>query len=588
MGAKRVVAGTVLLLVCTVAWAGTFSPPGKTTATGQPVGTAGPDEPIDTTPVDKTAQPPAKAGDKPDKPPATPKPKPKPTMTPAQARRLYDLRYGEQRKKVDATSGKADDVALAAEHVKVARKYADRPRFFQLLCEEAYELAVRDRAGCATAVEAIDLLLEHFPDRKAAYRDKAIRAYELQYRTGRDRQATGERLIDLHLTEALAAAGREDFAAAMASAAKAYGIAGLNQSPRKAEVLAKRKYYLARRDLKRRPEDTKLRLSTVRLCTVDLDDPGMAAALLTDEIDEATRTYVPLAAKAPGEVPEGACVELGYWYLELAKAASQAGKATCLARATTYLQRYLALHEAKDESRIQAELLLDKASKQLGTIRKAMPATARPKPQTEAGKEQWVDLLKGIDISRDTIKGTWRLRNGRLERLGTAYHVDGETPRVVLPVTALESYELEVKFVRISGANKLGVVLAVGQSAVALRLSQWYKGGGTKRAFHGLDRLNSRPAYDNETTFHPGSLSNDKGYTLRVSVLVGGEEAQIKATLNGRKIVSWTGPESSLSLPLSDVLPKVGCLGLVACSPTAFHAVRYREIRTSEAEPIKP
>ena len=397
MGTRRVVAGMVVLLVCTVAWAGTFSPPGKTTATGQPAGGAGADEPIDTTPPGTATQPPAAAGEKPaetDTPttaPAEPeaqreskpKPKPKPVMTPAQARRLYDLRYADQRKKADATSGKADDVALAADHVQVAQKYTDRPRFFQLLCEQAYELAIRDGAGCATAVEAIDLLMEHFPDRKAAYRDKAIRAYELQYRTGRDRQATGERLIELHLAEALAAAGREDFAGAMASAAKAYGIAGLNQSPRKAEVLAKRKYYLARKNLEVRPDDAKLRLSTIRLCIVDLDDPVMAEALLTDDIDEATRTYVPLAAKAPAEVAEGACVELGYWYLELSKSASQAGKATCLTRATTYLQRFLALHEAEDESRIQAQLLLDKAKEQLAPLLAAAEAKAEREPKAK-------------------------------------------------------------------------------------------------------------------------------------------------------------------------------------------------------------
>jgi len=103
----------------------------------------------------------------------------------------------------------------------------------------------------------------------------------------------------------------------------------------------------------------------IRMCVAELDDPAEAAKLLTGDMPEELRTYVPLAAKDSAQVEEAACLELGNWYVELAKGASSSGKAICLNRAIAYLERFLDLHKAEDTSRTQGKLLLDKAQAEL-------------------------------------------------------------------------------------------------------------------------------------------------------------------------------------------------------------------------------
>ena len=294
------------------------------------------------------------------------------------AKQLYDFRYADQRKQVDATSGKTDDVALAKQHLKDTEKYASTPELVKVILEQAYELGVRDVTGYVTAAQSIDLLIAKFPNERASYVDKAIRVYDLQVRRSQDREAAGEKLIALLLEQAAAEAAKDEFGKSVDLASNANSIASIVKSSRKAEVSAVWKYYQARRDLKITPSNGALRMAVIRMCVVELDDPAVGAILLTGDMSEQLRTYVPLAAEDPAQVKEAACLELGNWYVELAKEASEYGKAICLNRAVAYLERFLSLHKAEDTSRTQGKLLLDKAQAERKKFGVATKSESKP------------------------------------------------------------------------------------------------------------------------------------------------------------------------------------------------------------------
>jgi len=100
------------------------------------------------------------------------------------------------------------------------------------------------------------------------------------------------------------------------------------------------------------------------------DDPASAAKVLTDDLDEATRTYVPLAAKPRDQLTPEQCRELGRWYYTQFEHAPPAGKPVVLRRARGYYERYLA--ETKD-----TDLRLTKARLALGEIARHLGKYAR-------------------------------------------------------------------------------------------------------------------------------------------------------------------------------------------------------------------
>lgn len=491
----------------------------------------------------------------------------------AKGRQLYDLRYADRRKAVDATTGKDDDVALAAEHLQNVATFAEYPSLALVLCEQAYELGMRHRDGYATAAQAAETLLSDFAELKVEHLPKVVRAYEAQYSSNVDRSTAGERLIELYVDSAKASAAADDFAAAFRTLIKAYPIASSLKSPRKGEVLSVRRYYQTRRDLAKKPSDLKLRMEAIRICIAELDDPATAETLLDGSLDEITKTYVPVAAQDPGEVAEGACLELGNWYLEQTAKASQEGKLICLTRATTYLERYLSLHETKDQPRAKAELLLDKASKQLEGVRTTLAPRTEPRtgPEPKTPEGEWIDLLKFVDLKKHVLHGRWVRQDRGFRSLDVVDKPEKPKSRLLIPVALSGSYEVELAFARTSADYAITFVLPVGQSSVGVSLSY-----GPKK-LSGLAFVDGQ--MDNETT-RPGKLTNGQVHRLRVKVLVKGENAEIAADLDGKKLTRWQGRQSALS-PSGGAhsdrhMPNPKCPGLVVRAPTVFGVIRVR------------
>jgi formylglycine-generating enzyme required for sulfatase activity len=329
----------------------------------------------------------------------------------------FNKLYADDLKRVAATPSPADDVALGKQLLEDAKKAGDQPAFLMLLCEKAYELAAKDASGYATATAAMDLLAGKVPEKKIECLQNNARLYQKQYATARGEAKTkaGESVITALgvLAEVQAAAGDTD--AAVLTLRQAVAVATAIKSESQAAIQAQVAGLVAQQQAEKQmaalkakldadPKDAASRKEMVRLCLVEMDNPAEAVKFLDETLDEATRKYVPAAAKPVEDAPEAACTELGDWYKGLAdKAASTASKGAMLHRAQAYYQRFLVLHTATDMGRTAATLTLKRIEDALA---KSSPA---PKPKFSPASVT-LDLGKGVTMKLVLIRpGTFMM-----------------------------------------------------------------------------------------------------------------------------------------------------------------------------------
>jgi len=118
-----------------------------------------------------------------------------------------------------------------------------------------------------------------------------------------------------------------------------------------------------KKKLEENPKSTAARTSLILAYLGEFDNPAEAVKLLSDDLEEKFRTYVPLSARPVAELEEAACLELAYWYAEIAEKASAAGKDVLLGKGKACCQRYLELHTTQDVARLKAAMLLEKIDK---------------------------------------------------------------------------------------------------------------------------------------------------------------------------------------------------------------------------------
>ena len=336
----------------------------------------------------------------------------------------FNKLYGEDLKRVAATPLPADDVALAKQMLEDAKKAGDQPAFLTLLCEKAYELAAKDPSGYPTATTAMDLLAGKVPDKKVECLQKNAALYQKQYAAARGeaRVKAGENVIAAlsALAEAKAAAGDVDGAGMTLRQAivVATAIKSENRTALQARIenLApqqkiERQIAAVQAKLDANPKDAASRKELVRLYLVEMDNPAEAAKSLDETLDEATRKYVPAAAKPVGDVPEVECTELGDWYKGLAdQTAVPASKGAMLRRAQGYYQRFLELHTAADLARTAATL----------TLRRIEDALAKSGPVPEpkfSPPTLTLDLGKGVTMRLVLIRpGNFMMGSPDLEK----------------------------------------------------------------------------------------------------------------------------------------------------------------------------
>ena len=396
---------------------------------------------------------------------------------------------------------------------------------------------------------------------------------------GPDRVKAGEALIDalLEATEARVQARAHPEALALAQRALVTAI--LIKSPRRPWIegrvkalgetaRAAREAEDLKKQLQAKPQDAAAREKLVRLFLVTLDDPAEAAQHLEGVADESLRKYVPAAAKGVEAAPDLARLTLGEWYQGLAEAALPGAKAAMLVRARAYYQGFLAVHTADDMDRAKAVLALQKVEGDLD-------AAAPPAPPSPFAAAEWIDLLLKVDTAKDAVSGKWRRRNAAL---GGG---EGQCARLVIPVEPQGNYEVEVKFIRTTGDDMVGIVLPVGTTQVVVNL------GGYHGTASGLEFVGGQRCSANETKVAT-VLENDRSYAAAIRVQVRGQEAEVSVGLDGRPLIRYKGPVASLTLPTWFKLSSGKSLGLVTWeSGVTFESARLRML-SGEAKMLRP
>ena len=297
------------------------------------------------------------------------------------AGKQFDMLFGEEYRRVRASPATRDDAELGDRMLIAAKTLKAKSALKALLYEKAYELGIRNPTGYAAAAEAVKLLAKAQPARKLECQKKLLGVHRLEYARakGSAKGRAGERLLvqTLAVADAALAAGR--CAEAVPLYRRALGLAQvLRSSLRKAIIekmrlaaeMQKRQIQAAalKAKLKKDPSDIEARSGLIRYYVVECDNPAEAAKILNDDLDETLRTYVPLAARATGEVPSGACMELAEWYRRFSDGASDVGKLTILRRARQYYKRFLAGGKGDTTPRIKARLELAKINKELSSL----------------------------------------------------------------------------------------------------------------------------------------------------------------------------------------------------------------------------
>jgi tetratricopeptide (TPR) repeat protein len=498
-----------------------------------------------------------------------------------EAEDAFNQLYGDDLRHVLATPAPADDIALARQLLDAAQKAEKQPAFLAVLCEKAYDLAAKNASGYPTATAAMDLLAEKVPEKKVEALQKTAALHQKQYATARADAKTkaGEALLQALSTLAAAQAEAGDIDAAKASLKQALTIATAIKSDAKAALQAQldglapqqkmeKQIAALKARLEKNPEDAASRKELLRLLLEEEDNPAEAAKFLDESLDDATRKYVPAAARPMEEAPELACKELGDWYRGLADgAATPASKGAMLCRAQGYYERFLDLHKDEDLARTTATLMLKKIEDALAKL---------PAPKVAA--VAWVDCLKLVDPAKHAIQGHWERKDGHLVLVPT-----GRGAHLTIPAAPSGNYDLQATFVRKADGD-VGFFLPVGVRQVHLNLS------GSFGQWSGLEPIEGKGGMDNMTTVRPGTLVNGHEYTIDIKVRVVADAAAVEVRLDDKPYIQWQGALSALSARAHG---QHNCLGLNAWETTAveFRRLRVRmlsgELKTPDGAPAK-
>jgi formylglycine-generating enzyme required for sulfatase activity len=345
----------------------------------------------------------------------------------------YKSLFGDEEKAATAKGLKAAP-EFAAKMLAAAKTVGEQKDLQTLLYEKAYEFGMKAPAGHATAIEAMKLLIDSAPEEKrAASQEKLLSALQVRHAkaTGDDRKRMGEEIIALLVTWGDAQADAQHIAEANTLYRRAWTVASAGQSPRTKEILEKIRDLTAAQEsdkriadlkakLEKDPRDPAARAALIVANLGELDQPAEAARLLTVDVDESLRTYVPLAAKKVDDLDEAICIQLAEWYASLAEKASPAGKGVILGRAKECCQRFLVLHTTQDAALLKCKMLQAKVDKAL--------EKAAPPPQPRG---PMLALAKGVKIKLVPIPAGSFLMGSPAQEVGRG-EVEGPQYKVTI------------------------------------------------------------------------------------------------------------------------------------------------------------
>ena len=189
------------------------------------------------------------------------------------------------------------------------------------------------------------------------------------------------------------------------------------------------------------------------------------------------------------------------------------------------------------------------------------------------------DLISRFNSEKFPISGDW-LRTTDGLRVAAQ-----KSSRTVLAESLPRNYQLDIELTRVSGEDVIAVILPVGDTSVALELSSW---GGEA---HGLARVDEQTSKSttNPTSVRPGNLENGRRYQLEISVSAGKDACEVKAQLDGKKLINWKGPATRLLPHLVFNLPEPFSLGLASSqNEVVFHKIDLTGNAVKSKQPETP
>ncbi|MDH3583550.1 MAG: PA14 domain-containing protein [Phycisphaerae bacterium] len=509
---------------------------------------------------------------------------------------LFDSIFGPKIKEVGRTRTRTDDVDLAQQMLKVAGDSSESPKLVILLCDQAYRLASKDPAGYGVAISSLRLLARHAPDRRweSIERVAILQQRLVAGRRGEEKKVAADALIDtlIQMAELRMEAGETD--AAINHYRRALQTASAVRSDRRASIQAKLEQVRAEQRLAGRiaslrdrikQKDKEAAKELLRLYVVELDRPLEARKYTFATDDETWKTNVTLATRDIWSLEEQEAMALGDWYRGLVDSAPAAARGPLLVRAHRYYRVFLTRHPQADLARTKAGLALktvDAALEGLGIDPASVdrlvgkPPETSPSPAPVATSRE-LDALKLVDLEQDSIRGTWGRR-------GTALRSGMGLPAsfVQLPVTPRGDYVVTAQFMRVQGEGSVNLVFPMGERQGQVVLGGW---GNARSMLHLLDWQKSEAGSVGQSQT---GLENGRVHRVELDVRAKGAGSyRIRVTLDGKKIIDWSGPSAAFTLLPTLGFPQRPVIGLGG----GRCAVEYRQaslrMRSGKAVPLR-
>ena len=457
-------------------------------------------------------------------------------------------------------SGEKTNRAKAKKLLDTAMLLTDQPKTCVAVLEKVIEYGLKapvTPAAAQMAAQALGLLEEAVPDRKDEWTVLRANAMHAKYRFARgaaEKKAMAEELMKALMNAAVIcektgqwtrAAGMYRQAAPLSLTLMSGDTDNIRQKLKAASYLATVEAKVERHTeaLLVDPTKASVRASLIKALLVELDNPAKAATYLNDDVDEAWRTYIPLACKPLDDLSEAASKELGDWYRkDLAKSCSPTAKPAMLTRALGYYQQFLTLHSKDDITAISIKSIIAAIQKEIAKSK----AGARPTRSS-------IDLLRSLDVAKYSVYGTW----GTKSRVLSVAPYGGYS-KIALPWMPDGSYDLNIAFTPKNSSSSssygyLAVMLPVGDGATVLCLgysTPTLRYVTSSSTFPGVSRM--------------GKLELGKSYKLEIKVVVKDDQTTIAAKLNDKPALSWKGGHKTLTPYSSWKLPETRTLGLGA------------------------
>ncbi len=149
------------------------------------------------------------------------------------------------------------------------------------------------------------------------------------------------------------------------------------------------------------------------------------------------------------------------------------------------------------------------------------------------GGPKTVDLLKLLDLPKNSVAGEWKLEGGVLATATQRF------ARLQIPYAPPAEYDLRAVVERKSGANSIVFGLVAGGRQFCAVLDAFERGTTS-----GIDLIDDKAFPDNETAFVGKVLENGKPAEVLISV----RKDRLTFTVGGKKLSDWKADYSRATL----------------------------------------